>query len=299
MLSVELSFAVHANCGGNSPDMQKWNLVIDIAKCTNCNLCVLASQDEHVGNAFPGYAEPMPKHGARWISIDRKERGQGSMVDVAFMPVMCQHCDNAPCIDHAEGGAISKRSDGIVIIDPEKAKGQRHLVDSSPYGAIWWNAELEIPQHWIFDAHLLDQGWRQPRAASVCATEAIVALKCDDREMAQLAEDEELETLKPELNTNPRVYYKNLYRVNKAFIGGSVESTHDSIIDCVEGAKIILSKNGAELATTTTDIYGDFKFDQLEEQSGEYLIEIDAEGSPKKTITVELIESVVLQEIRL
>ena len=55
--------------------MMKWNLIIDVAECTNCNLCALAVQDEHVDNAFPGYAEEMPKHGHRWIEIKRRERG--------------------------------------------------------------------------------------------------------------------------------------------------------------------------------------------------------------------------------
>ena len=42
--------------------MEKWNLIIDVAECTNCNLCTLATMDEYVGNAWPGYTAPMPKH---------------------------------------------------------------------------------------------------------------------------------------------------------------------------------------------------------------------------------------------
>ncbi len=41
--------------------MKKWNLIVDVAKCTNCNLCTLANQDEHVGNEFEGYSAPMPR----------------------------------------------------------------------------------------------------------------------------------------------------------------------------------------------------------------------------------------------
>ena len=66
------------------------------------------------------------------------------MVDAAHMPVMCNHCDHAPCIQAARDGAIDK-SDGIVIIDPQKAKGRKDLVQSCPYGAIWWNEELSFP----------------------------------------------------------------------------------------------------------------------------------------------------------
>ena len=56
--------------------MQKWNMIIDVAECTNCNLCTLATMDEYVGNDWPGYAAPMPKHGHKWINILQKERGQ-------------------------------------------------------------------------------------------------------------------------------------------------------------------------------------------------------------------------------
>ena len=53
--------------------MKKWNLIIDVDNCTNCNMCTLASKDEHVGNAFPGYSAEMPKRGAEWIKIEKKE----------------------------------------------------------------------------------------------------------------------------------------------------------------------------------------------------------------------------------
>ena len=58
--------------------MEKWNLIVDVANCTNCNLCTLANQDEHVDNEFPGYAAKMPKHGNRWIDIRPHERGNGT-----------------------------------------------------------------------------------------------------------------------------------------------------------------------------------------------------------------------------
>src|SRR4051812_31102292 len=116
--------------------MSKWNLIVDVAACTNCNACVLACQDEYVGNSFPGYAEEMPKHGHRWIDIKRQERGRHPMVDIAYLPVMCQHCEDAPCAKAATGGAVKKRADGIVIIDPEKAKGQKQIVEACPFGAV-------------------------------------------------------------------------------------------------------------------------------------------------------------------
>jgi hypothetical protein len=86
--------------------MEKWNMIIDVAECTNCNLCTLATMDEYVGNEWPGYSAPMPKHGHRWISILQKERGQAGMIDVAFVPTMCNHCDDAPCVSEAKGTVV-------------------------------------------------------------------------------------------------------------------------------------------------------------------------------------------------
>lgn len=119
--------------------MKKWNLIIDIEKCEDCNNCFLSCKDEHVDNDFQGYSAPQVKHGHRWVNIMRKERGQFPQIDVAYLPVFCMHSDDAPCITAAKDGAVYKRDDGIVIIDPVKAQGQKHLVDACPYGAIWWN----------------------------------------------------------------------------------------------------------------------------------------------------------------
>lgn len=279
--------------------MQKWNLIVDIDSCTNCNLCALACQDEHVGNSFPGYAAEMPRRGHRWIDIKQKVRGQAPMVDAAYLPLMCQHCDDAPCIKAAENDAIQKRDDGIVIIDPEKSKGQRQIVDACPYGVVFWNEELEIPQHWIFDAHLLDEGWTEPRAQKVCATEAIRAIKVEDAEMARIAEAEGLAHLHPEYGTKPRVWYKNLHRYTQAFIGGSVSAEIDGRVECVANAQVTLKQGQEAIASTTSDVYGDFKFDRLAEESGAYTLEIQADGLPAKSIGTELGQSVSLTDIRL
>jgi Fe-S-cluster-containing dehydrogenase component len=266
--------------------MQKWNMIIDVAECTNCQLCALAAMDEYVGNDWPGYAAPMPKHGHKWINI-------------AYVPTMCNHCDDAPCMKADKVGAIKKRNDGIVIIDPVKAKGQKHLVEACPYGHIWWNEELQLPQIWPFDAHLLDQGWQQTRGQQSCPTGAMRAIKLDDRDMARMARDEGLEVIKPELGTRPRVYYRNLWRYSKCFIGGTLAAEANGVIDCVEGASIRLDKGGYTIAETTSDNYGDFKFDKLDEGSGTYVVDISAKGRSRKTVEARLGASVNLGEIRL
>ncbi len=279
--------------------MQKWNMIIDVAECTNCNLCTLATMDEYVGNDWPGYAAPMPKHGHKWINILQKERGQMPMIDIAYVPTMCNHCDNAPCMKADKVGAIKKRDDGILIIDPVKAKGQRHLVEACPYGHIWWNEDLQLPQIWTFDAHLIDQGWQQTRGQQSCPTGAMRALKVEDEEMARMAREEGLEVLKRELGTRPRVYYRNLWRYTKCFIGGALSAEDNGVVDCVQGAQVRLSKDGRIIADTTSDNYGDFKFDKLDEDSGSYVIEISIDGRSKRTVEVTLGPSINLGEIRL
>jgi Fe-S-cluster-containing dehydrogenase component len=278
--------------------MKKWNLIIDVAECTNCNLCTLAAMDEYVGNDWPGYSAPMPKHGHKWINILQKERGQMPMIDIAYVPTMCNHCDDAPCIKADKQGAIKKRADGIVLIDPSKAKGRKDLVDACPYGHIWWNEELQLPQAWTFDAHLIDQGWQQTRGQQSCPTGAMRAINVEDEEMARISRERDLEVIKPELNSRPRVYYRNLWRYSKCFIGGSVSEERDGVIDCLEGASVQLLKDGASVGVTATDNYGDFKFDRLDENSGSYTVQIFASGR-SKVVEATLGTSINLGEIRL
>jgi len=196
-------------------------------------------------------------------------------------------------------GAVKKREAGIVLIDPQAAKGRKDLVEACPYGHIWWNEELQLPQIWPFDAHLLDQGWQQTRGQQSCPTGAMRAIKVEDEEMARMAREEGLEVMKPEAGTKPRVYYRNLWRYSKCFIGGTLAAQTNDTFDCVEGASVRLTKDGRTVAETTSDNYGDFKFDKLDENSGRYLVEISTPGHGRKTVEANLGVSINLGEIRL
>lgn len=277
--------------------MKKWNLVIDVADCHNCNNCFLAVKDEYTGNDFPGYCAPQPLHGHKWINILSKERGRAPMVDAAYLPTTCNHCDAAPCIA-AGKGAVKKREDGIVLIDPEAAKGRRDLIAACPYGAIWWNEERSLPQAWPFDAHLLDRGWSAPRPVQSCPTGAMKALKVSDAEMAQMVSAQELQILQPQLGTRPRVYYRNLHRYTKLFAGGTVLGAKGGVLDCLAGARVELIKNGRTIAALDTDTFGDFKFDRLEPESGAYEIRVTHAGHRPISVLFELHqESTVMEDI--
>jgi Fe-S-cluster-containing dehydrogenase component len=272
--------------------MTKWHMIIDVEKCEDCNNCFLSCKDEHVDNDWKGYSLSQPRHGHRWKNIVRKERGQFPLIDMAYRPTPCMHCDSAPCIRAAKQGAIYKREDGIVIIDPEKALGSRDLVKACPYGAIWWNEERQVPQKCTFCAHLIDEGWKAPRCVQSCPTGALRAVSCEDLEMSRIVQQEGLEVLHPEFKSKPRVYYKNLYRYQRCFVGGSIAVKRQDLEDCVNGATVILRKAGAKMAETISDTFGDFKLDNLEERSGKYLLEIGHADFGRKELEVEVITSV-------
>ena len=280
--------------------MKSWHLIIDVEKCENCNNCFLACKDEHVNNDWPGYAAPQSGQGPTWISIEGIERGQHPFIDVAYLPVTCMHCTRPACRSAAKEGAIYKRPDGIVIIDPIKAKGQRALIEACPYGAIRWNEDLQIAQKCTLCAHLLDKGWTQTRCTQSCPTGALTLKYVEDGEMQKMVAGEKLEPYAPEHDCDPSVYYKNLYRFTRCFIGGSLAVKVAGKDECAEGAKIILLDGTGKIAgETVSDNYGDFKFDNLMENSGRYTLQINFPGHKIKTVEANLAKSLYLGMILL
>ena len=279
--------------------MDKWNLIVDVALCENCNNCVLAAKDELVANDFPGYSAPHAAQGPGVIRIQRVVRGQAPMVDVAYLPRMCNHCDDAPCVK-AGVGAVHKREDGIVVIDPIKAKGRRDLVDACPYGAIVWNEEQQLPQNWFFDAHLIDAGWQAPRCVGVCPTVAIEAVKISDAAMRKRVDQEQLRCLNAEWGTRPRVYYRHLERFDSCFIGGSVIVEEHGRPECLEGADVELVQPGGNVARTRSDAFGDYKFDGLASNSGRYEITAHHPRHGRAQLSATLgVQSLYVGELRL
>jgi Fe-S-cluster-containing dehydrogenase component len=171
--------------------MKKWHMVIDVARCHDCNDCFLADKDEFVDNEFPPYSAAQPWHGQRWMHIKRKERGQYPIVQTAYLPMPCMHCDEAPCL--TADGAVYRREDGLVIIDPVKAKGRKEIVSSCPYSAVYWNEEKQLAQKCTGCAHLLDDGWTETRCSQVCPTDAIKLHLVDDAEVEAMVAAEGLE----------------------------------------------------------------------------------------------------------
>ena len=118
-------------------------------------------------------------------------------------------------------------------------------------------------------------------------------------EMEKIKASERLEALYPEYKTGPRVYYKGLHRYFKCFIGGSVAVEANGTTDCAEGVRVTLIRDSNKIDEAVTDNYGDFKFDNLEENSGHYGVELELEGYEKKTLELDLKASVYLGSILL
>lgn len=241
--------------------MARYGFVIDITRCNGCYNCVLACKDEHFENEYPGYAAAQPMTGQFWMKMTERERGQFPKVKVAYTAIPCMHCENAPCVAAAIDGAVYQRRDGIVIIDPQKAKGQRQIVSSCPYRVIYWNEELALPQKCTLCAHLLDAGWKEPRCSEVCPTRAIKFGDLDDpdSEVARLVASGKTERMHPEFKLKEKVTYLGL---PKRFVAGAV--VFGDIRECAEGVAVTL-KNDNEIKTTQTDNYGDFEFEGLPE----------------------------------
>jgi Fe-S-cluster-containing dehydrogenase component len=267
---------------------KKWSLVIDLSRCMDCNDCFLADKDEFVGNDFPPYSVGQPWSGHRWMNIERKERGQYPIVQPVYVPVPCMHCDDAPCIEGSPAGAVYKRDDGLVIIDPEKAKGHPEIVDTCPYGVIYWNDERKVAQKCTGCAHLIDDGWTETRCSQVCPTEAIRLVFADDAAMTELATAENLEALRAGLGTKPRVYYKNLHRWTKAFVSGSV--AFGDTDECADGAHVSVAAAGFPAAEGRVNNYGEFVVDGLV-PGREYTVTVQAFGYKALSTTVRLDES--------
>jgi len=264
----------------------KWGMVIDITKCNASYSCFIACKDEYWDNDYLPYSAAQPRHGQSWIRIEKKEGGSYPHIRVSYMPIPCMQCNAAPCIKAAKNRAVYKRPDGIVIIDPEKAVGQRQIVDACPYGAIFWNEEKQLPQKCTFCVQRLEEG-KIPSCVKACPSKAMIFGDLDDpeSEVSKLVGSGKAEVFHPECKTKPRVYYIGLERITKNFLAASV--VFGDIDECAEKVKATLvNKKSGEEETALTDAYGVFEFTGL--SAGRYSLKLEYAGYAEKTMDVNL-----------
>jgi len=247
---------------------------IDLSVCNGCYCCQIACKDEHVANDWTPYAKPQPDTGQFWVGLSELVRGQVPKVKVTYIPKMCHHCDDAPCIADCKTEAIYQRDDGLVIIDPEKCVGCKLCADTCPHNAIFFNENLNIAQKCTGCAHLLDNDpqWKVPRCVDQCPTDA---LRFGEESDFQAFIDQ-AEFINPAAQTKSRVYYQHL---PKKFIGGTVYDPDQK--EVIIGARCrLVDEASGETTTTQTDNFGDFWFRGLKDNQS-YSLYIEKKNATK------------------
>lgn len=211
----------------------RWGMVIDLTKCAACYACVLACKQEH-------FLPP----GVFWGRLLVGESGVYPAVRKEILPILCNHCKEAPCVDVCPSGATTRREDGIVSVDYDKCIGCRYCIIACPYqnrtfytdekeyfpGKGYTTRELIGKQLYPlqtgtaikcnFCMERIDEGLERglkpgvdreatPACVNACMTRARVFGDLDDpeSEVSRLIRTRKGFQLHPEFATDPSVYY--------------------------------------------------------------------------------------------
>lgn len=234
---------------------------IDLKKCTGCRSCQIACKDEFCGNSWLPYAAEQPEIGQFWLNLTEKERGAGSHVRVSYVPIL--GAQTQAIADYAPE-VLMDRDDGLIVIEPEKAKGRRDIAEK--FEGVYWNEQLEIPQGCCACAHLIDDEdspIRTPRCVDNCPVDAI-----------QFGDESEFDLEHAErLDERSNIYYKEL---PKTFIAATVYDP--DLMEIVEGATVTASSPSGTF-TADTDMWGDFWLKEI--PADDYQVTIEKDGKSK------------------
>ncbi len=199
--------------------LQRWGLLIDITKCAGCEVCVTACHEE---NGVTGNGRP--ETDAQWIrKVGLRDKRTGH---AQTLPLMCQHCEDPPCVDVCPTGASFKRADGIVLVDKHTCIGCRYCVMACPYGARSFIHETvtgqkpDVPrgrgtvESCTLCVHRVDRG-QTPACVEACTEaggKAMLFGDLNDRnsEIQQRMRGEQSSQIRPDLTLNTGVRYQGL-----------------------------------------------------------------------------------------
>lgn len=199
--------------------MSRLGMIIDLVRCVGCDACTVACQAE---NGTPP--------GIQYAPVYRKEVGKFPQAKVFFLPTLCMHCADAPCLKACPAGAIYKRAkDGIVLVDQNKCCGSKACIAACPYGAMHFYeeksgvyGETRTPQEeraqaeftpgtaqkCTFCVQRVERGL-EPACVVTCPTHCRIFGDLDDpqSEVSRLARQRNAVALRADAGTDPSVRY--------------------------------------------------------------------------------------------
>jgi len=201
-----------------------YGMGVDVNKCIGCGRCVQACKTENDVPEEPYYTNTWVE---RYIIqtdgqvlVDSPDDGmhgfprvenEGDILKTFFVPKLCNHCEEPPCVQVCPVGATFTTPDGVVLVDEEYCIGCRYCIQACPYGARYLHPVKHVASKCTFCYHRIVDGL-VPACVEVCPTGARLFGEVEGRPtpLARFMRFNSVQTLKPHLNTKPKVYYANL-----------------------------------------------------------------------------------------
>jgi len=174
-----------------------YGFAIDLRKCIGCHACTIACKAEH----------QIPI-GVNRCWVKTVEQGTFPRTQRFFLPVLCNQCDDAPCMRICPTNALFKRPDGIVDLLGDACIGCRACMAACPYDQLFIDPGTRTAEKCNFCANRVENQLL-PACVSVCPTECRIFGDLDDpaTEVARIAHLNGVDVRKPEKNTIPKVFY--------------------------------------------------------------------------------------------
>lgn len=177
--------------------MANYGFAIDLRKCIGCHACTIACKSEH----------QIPV-GVNRCWVKTVEKGAFPDTSRFFFPVLCNQCDDAPCVSICPTNTLFKRRDGIVDFNSDTCIGCRACMAACPYDQLFIDPNTKTAEKCNFCANRVENKL-QPACVSVCPTECRIFGDLDDpeSEVAQILQREAVTVRRPEKGTKPKIFY--------------------------------------------------------------------------------------------